>query len=317
MESFPEFFQLQRMIDKLAPHAPGVRIETPASVRKGGKNFPIYTITLGSSRPEAPVFGLVAGVYGRQKVGSQVVLSYLEHLIERMAWDEALQWQLERMKLILMPVVSPVRQEFFTRYLKWYHGQSDRLEPESQALCDFIKKECFGSPQSIILEVRSGMGTQDHLWFAYAKDKKPFPNLAEISAFKSLLDRVLPNSFYRIHPWSSRYKANGGVWDGIYDEFGLLHADAFDQGEKVFLPLTLELGLGHATRAPRDLSYATHSFMRRALGNHLPLFDLVSRSVLSPGPWKSGPTHQRELNREQGMDLWYRKTFTQRLFKKS
>lgn len=341
METFPEFLQLQRVVDKLGPYA---RIETPAHVSKRGVSYPLFTIVLGNPSPQAPVFGLVGGVHGLEKIGSQVVLSYLEHLLERLAWDESLKWQLERMRIVIMPVVNPLGIKFLSRsnangvdlnrnapvdadratplvgghrispHLMWYRGDPQRMEVESQVLCDFIKRQCFESPHSVIIDVHSGFGLKDQLWFPYAKTKKPFPNLAEVTGLKTLLDRVLPNHVYKIEPQSLIFTAHGDLWDYLHDEFFRHHGSTAESGENVFVPLTLELGSwSWVKKNPFQFFKLSGHYnpvkphrMRRVLRRHIPLFDFLIRSVISPGPWKAGTTTQRDAFYEQGMDIWYR-----------
>lgn len=341
MESFPEFLQLQRLIDKLGSQA---RVETPAIVTQRGHSFPLYTITIGSTSPTAPVLGLVGGVHGVEKIGSQVVLSYLEHLLERVHWDESLRWQLERIKIILMPIVNPLGIKFLSRcnangvdlmrnapveaekatflvggqrfssLLPWYRGDPTRMEVESQVLTDFVKKECFESPLSVVLDVHSGFGIADQLWFPYAKSKSPCPNIAEVSGLKILLDRVLPNHVYKFEPQAMHYTTHGDLWDYLYDEYRTHQGVKAENGESVFFPLTLELGsYNWAKKNPFQLFRFSGHYnpikphrMKRTLRRHIPLFDFLTRAVISPMLWKVGPTQQRELFHEQALANWYR-----------
>jgi hypothetical protein len=45
------------------------------------------------------------------------------------------------------------------------------MEKEAQALCRVVDQHLFNSPLSIALDLHSGFGIQDRLWFPYASRK--------------------------------------------------------------------------------------------------------------------------------------------------
>src|SRR5690606_16970713 len=102
--------------------------------------------------------------------------------------------------------------------------------------CNLVQDRIYPSDVAITVDVHSGFGSVDRLWFPYAKTKRPFPSLVEVFALKELLDRTYPNHIYVVEPQSSQYTAHGDLWDYLYDEHRKRKLNGF------FLPLTLELG---------------------------------------------------------------------------
>ena len=102
---FPELEQLERIIEGF-----GERAQTEVIERIEYKNhqFPIYSITLGSTQIDAPVLAFFGGVHGLEKIGSEVILSYMQTISQLLDWDEEFQSRLERSRLVFVPIVNPV-----------------------------------------------------------------------------------------------------------------------------------------------------------------------------------------------------------------
>ncbi|MEN0060281.1 MAG: zinc carboxypeptidase, partial [Bdellovibrio sp.] len=113
------------------------------------------------------------------------------------------------------------------------------MEVESQALVHAVQKELQHSSFVLTLDVHSGFGFQDRLWFPYAKTIRPFPDLPLVYSLKSLLDRTYPNHFYRVEPQAQSYTTHGDIWDYLYDTH-LQKTQAGESGK--YLPLCLEMG---------------------------------------------------------------------------
>lgn len=335
-DRIPELSILEGLISSLKHHA---RVEILDTVRHGKLSFPLYSIVLGSTKPDAPSIGFFGGVHGLERIGSQVVLAYLETLAAELEWDEVLQRQLTEMRMVFMPIVNPVGMYLQRRsngnhvdlmrnspvnaedatfmvggqrispILPWFRGaESGQMEQESDALCKLVEKEQFKSKTAISLDVHSGFGVIDRLWFPYAKSKRPYPDLAEAHAFKSLLDHTLPNHVYHYEPQADNYVTHGDLWDFLYDKNKA-------QGlQNSYLPLTLEIGSWLWLRKnPIQIFSFLGPFnpvkphrKRRTLRRHLPFFDFVSRSVRSSQSWAHMTEADRELNRKQGLNLWYK-----------
>lgn len=328
--NFPELIFLENLLSELKDRA---RIEQVASIPFAGSRFPIYTVAVGNPKPEAPVLALVGGVHGQEKIGAQVVLSYLETLSELMKWDELTNLMLERIRIVFYPIVNPVGMFLLRRgngnrvdlmrnapgemgrgtslvggqrlspFLPWYRGKRGApMEIEAQALCDFVRRELFTSTVSIALDCHSGYGTMDRLWFPYSHTLEPYPELAEVYALKNLLDNSYPNHVYCVEPVAQTYTIQGDLWDYLYDEH---------PGKK-FLPLTLEMGSWlWLKKNPVQLLSSIGLFQpmhlhrhKRVLRRHLPLIDFLQKALVASGHWAFlGEAERAELH-SRALDHW-------------
>lgn len=335
--SFPELVFLENLLESLKGKA---RVEELARVNFHSESFPLYSISIGTSKPEAPCFALVGGVHGQEKIGSQVVLSYLESLTELLHWDEFTQRALEHSRIVFFPIVNPVGMYLLRRgngnrvdlmrngpidtldsaipflegqrlspYLPWYRGKKGApMEIEAQALCDFVRKEVFPSKVSIAIDCHSGYGSVDRLWFPYSHTVKPYPELPEAFALKTLLDRTYPNHVYRMEPCAQGYTISGDLWDYLYEE----HKKEF-HGEKRFFPVTLEMGSWlWLKKNPVQLFSALGLFHpmhlhrhRRILRRHLTLMDFFHKAVVSHQPWAFLMESERQELQRDAFDYWY------------
>ena len=336
-KSFPELVQLEAIIKQLGKHA---EIEVIENISHKQHHFPIYTIALGSKQADVPVLAYFGGVHGLEKIGSEVRLSYLKTIVELLDWDEEFTNRLKKSRLLFVPIVNPVGVFQGTRCngngvdlmrnapvegngntklysghrlsprLPWYRGDTTRMEPESAALCQVINKHLFSAPLSIAVDLHSGFGIQDRLWFPYASCRSPFASLPEMYAWKQLFDRCYPHHFYKIEPMSQEYVINGDLWDYLYDEFNV-------QGdkEKLFIPLTLEMGSWQWLRkSPLHLFQRYGWFhpllphrQQRILRRHFTLFDFLYRSLLYPKSWAHLSIEQKAQLQQSAETLWYDK----------
>ncbi|MCO5141720.1 MAG: zinc carboxypeptidase [Oligoflexia bacterium] len=333
--TFPELEFLEAILEE---YENSIRIQTRAKIDFHGKHFPIYSLSMGNPSPTAPTLAFVGGVHGQEKIGSQVVLSYLATFLELAKWDELTQNILEKIRICFLPIVNPVgmflirrgnanrvdimrnspldaidsalpmlQGQRFSPYLPWYRGKKgDPLEIETQVLIDFIKTEVLPAKASLALDCHSGYGTVDRLWFPYSHTAKPFPHLAETFALKNLLDLANPNHIYRMEPTTKGYAISGDVWDFLYEE----HRKTSDH---IFLPLTLEMGSWlWLKKNPLQifsnigLFHPIHLHRhKRILRRHLFLFDFFTRAVLSSNSWGKLEAAEKETLHKQALDYWY------------
>lgn len=335
--ALPELEELYEILDILGDRADVRKI---AEVKHRHLSFPIIAIVLGSKDPNVPVLGLFGGVHGLERIGTKVILSYLRTLGELLRWDKSTSNLLQESKLIFMPLVNPIGMYLQRRsngngvdlmrnapvraenipglflfaghrlspLIPWYQGEEGAaMEVEAQALCNFIRKETFTSPVAITLDVHSGYGTRDRIWFPYARTKAPFPNIAQVFALKSLLDKTYPNHVYCIEPQSHQYCAHGDLWDYLYDEY-----HSAEKGG-IFLPLSLELGSWLWVKKNMRQAFsllgvfnplAPHR-LQRTLRRHMTLFDFLHRLVLSPDVWARLTDKEEGNMRHLAKDLWY------------
>jgi hypothetical protein len=334
----PELATLERLFKSLEGKA---RIRTEATVNYDEIDFPLYSITLGSEDPAAPSIGVFGGVHGLERIGSEVVIAWLQTLSEILNWDETFRERLKTSRIVLMPIVNPVgmylRQrsngnsvdlmrnapvladeepafllggQTYSSKLPWYRGNTEsyaHMEIESRALCDLVQRELFPSKMSLTIDVHSGFGAVDRLWFPYAKSKKPPPSLLEITALKRLFDRSYPNHIYRIEPQAKQYTTHGDLWDWLFDDRRAKNQNG------VYIPWTLELGSWlWLKKNPRQLFSSLGAFnpvqphrLQRILRRHLTLFDFFHRAVMSPQMWTQFDDETRRALTRRAMDLWY------------
>jgi hypothetical protein len=171
------------------------------------------------------------------------------------------------------------------------------MELEARALCDLVEREAGASRFAIAIDLHSGFGGIDRIWFPYARTRTPAPHIAELLALRRLLDRTLPNHVYRVEPTARVYTIRGDLWDHLYDR-------AVARG-RVLLPLTLEMGSWSWLRKnPLQALSRLGAFnpivphrLRRTLRRHLPLFDFLHRAAASAPAWArfdDGARHELE-----------------------
>src|SRR5690606_21150075 len=71
-----------------------IRIRKLASIQDNFSEFPIYGLEIGTSDRTVPTLGFVGGCHGLEKIGTQVLLSYLYTLKQRLRWDKDLRLEL-------------------------------------------------------------------------------------------------------------------------------------------------------------------------------------------------------------------------------
>lgn len=334
----PELTTLGRVLKGLDGQA---RIEQLATVVHNNMDFPIHGVVLGTEDKTAPCLGVFGGVHGLERIGSEVVIAFLQTISEILHWDETWKERLTRSRMVFVPIANPVGMFLQQRSngngvdlmrnapveadeppwfllgghtissrLPWYRGRVGAeadMEAEARAVIDFVKREMFPSRLSLAIDVHSGFGSVDRLWFPYAKSRKPPPHLAEIAALKRLFDRTYPNHFYRIEPQAKQYTTHGDLWDYLYDQQAKSHP------ENLFLPWTLELGSWlWLKKSPRNMFSALGAFnplqphrLQRILRRHLTLFDFLHRVLLSPEGWTNLSEDARRQLITKAMDVWY------------
>jgi len=331
----PELLELEHVID-----AGSGRLETRviAEVDEAGEKLPIYLVALGNPDRAAPAIGFFGGVHGLERIGSDVVIAYLRHLVMRLKWDSAFHRQLESVRLIFMPLVNPGGMRRGTRAnpngvdlmrnapldarervpllvggqrisarLPWYRGTRDgTMETESRALCDVVGAELLARDFSIALDCHSGFGLGDRIWFPYAHTRNPLPQLAEVYALKEIFRQTHVHHPYIFEPQSHQYLTHGDLWD-------YLHLRACATAEKIFLPLTLEMGAWlWIKKNPRQLFSRQGIFnpqiahrQQRVLRRHLSLMDFLARAAASHRLWL--PVDEaRDEHHARAIAEWYR-----------
>lgn len=333
--AFSELEELEAVVARLGDRAQCRVVDT---VVHKGREFPIHCIRLGSESPEVPVLAFFGGIHGLEKIGTEVILAYMQTVAALLDWDEEFNARLAKSRLVFMPIVNPVGVFRGTRCngngvdlmrnspvesvgktrlysgqrlsarLPWYRGDESRMEKEAQALCRVVHDELFPAPLAIAVDLHSGFGIQDRLWFPYASNRTPYPDIAKACALKQLFDACYPHHVYKIEPMSQEYVISGDLWDYLYDDYAARHA-----GGKLFLPLTLEMGSWLWLRKNPTHLFQRHGLFhpllphrqQRIMRRHLTLFDFLYRCLLYPGAWAIlAPERQQTLHR-QALANWY------------
>lgn len=226
-----------------------------------------------------------------------------------------------------IPLLSGHR---ISNFLPWYRGPRSQIahnsqDPtehlcleqelkgmalESRLISRFLLEESHHRPFVLSVDIHSGFGLYDRLWFPYAYSKEPFRHLAEVYRFKELIDDALPNHVYTIEPQSKQYTTHGDLWDYLFLKVSQRDAHS------IYLPFSLELG---SWRWVRKNPWQVFSFfgmfnpvkahrLKRALRRHLPFFDFITRATLSWKNWVlTNSPREKAKSENAAMRLWHSK----------
>jgi Zinc carboxypeptidase len=331
---FTELRQLEALIARLGSY---LQVEVIAELSYRNQPMPVHCLSLGSQSGEVPTIVYVGGIHGLEKIGTEVLLNYLQSIAELLEWDGEWLDRLSKLRLVFVPIVNPIgvyrgtrcngnnvdlmrnapihcvgktkiySGQTFSPHLPWYRGDLSQMETEAQALCDIMRRELARSPLVIAVDLHSGFGLHDRLWFPYAGSRQPFPSLPQAYALKQLFDRCYPHHVYKIEPMSQEYVISGDLWDYLYEEALRKHP------QTLFMPLTLEMGSWLWLRKSPLHLFQRHGLFhpllphrqQRIFRRHLTLFDFLSRAALYPQSWSELSEAQKTLYRQQAYELWY------------
>lgn len=264
--AFNELEKLNRFLENAPDFC---KSECLGHVHVKGLSLPIYSLSIGPDDPTLPTFGLFGGAHGLEKIGSHIIINYFKYLSKQLLWDKSLQDLFRVSRLVSIPIVNPggmylgrrsnpngvdlmrngpidgegskwnlVSGHRISPMLPWYRGTPEKgMEFENVVLVDFVKKQMFSSKFAMALDIHSGFGMKDRLWYPYSKTKAPFPFKSAIDKIQGRYRESLPYSRYHFEPQSSSYLINGDVWDYLFD----MHYQSSSR-DKTFLPWCLELG---------------------------------------------------------------------------
>ncbi|MFZ6816322.1 M14 family zinc carboxypeptidase [Undibacterium sp. Rencai35W] len=335
MAALPELQELERILELGRGH---LEAEVVCEVSAAHQRFPVYQICLGNPDPALPAIGFFGGIHGLERIGTQVLLSFLRGLLTRLTWDKSLHHLLQDVRLVFMPLINPggmwqstrcnpqgvdlmrnapvnaegkvpflVGGHRISRHLPWYRGAADAgMEVENQALCQVVQKELLGRSFSMAIDCHSGFGLRDRIWFPHAHDVHPIPHLADILSLEELFQQTHPNHHYLFEPQSLQYQTHGDVWDYLYLQSQQHHGNTF-------LPLTLEMGSWlWVKKNPRQL-FSRHGMfnpiaehrLQRVLRRHNSWLDFLMRATCGHQQWLAqGPSRLRL--QERAVARWYR-----------
>lgn len=336
-KALPELTELEQLIEQGRHH---LRVSVPAHIQQGSFRLPFYVLEMGASTPLAPTLALIGGVHGIERIGSQVILSFLRTLLRRLDWDPTAMEMLAQIRLVVIPIVNPggmwnnsranpngvdlmrnapvdaigstpflVGGQRISRHLPWYRGRKgEPMETESQALIDSIRASLKYQKHCITLDCHSGFGYKDRIWFPYAKSTEPWPGLPEACALTQLFEHSYPShNMYLFEPQAHSYTTHGDLWDYLYDDY------MAQQPDGLYLPLTLEMGSWlWVKKNPRHL-FRYHSLFnpilphrhQRILRRHFTLIEFLMSAVRSMPTWAPDNAADKQQLYQRACDRWY------------
>jgi len=332
-QKIPELLQLERL---MRDYSNVVHARCEHTLQYEGMEFPLYSLTLGSRADKAPTLLFTGGIHGIERIGSQVLIAWLQTLLARLQWDAGLQQQLQQLQLVIMPIMNPVGMYLNQRangngvdlnrnapidaegrvpllggghrlgpFLPWYRGRKrGQMESENIALEAVLQRQIFNRPFAAVLDLHSGLGMQDRLWFPHAYRKQVIGNIADYVALKMLWERSYPNHTYLFEPQSIHYLSHGDLWDYFYYQ-------SRAQQQSHFLPLTLEMGSWlWVKKSPRQLlnmaglfNPQTQHRHTRVLRRHIVLLDFMLAATLNHTNWLPDEK-QAGILRHTAKSLW-------------
>ena len=330
----PELAELDALIAEGQPY---LQARIACTVQVGAERLPVPVITLGNPSLNVPAVGFFGGVHGLERIGAEVVIAYLRTLVKRLQWDRLLHQQLRSLRLVFMPVVNPGGVLLGTRAnprgvdlmrnaavdatepvpfliggqrispgLPWYRGKEGApMEVESAALCKLVEDELLSRKFSLAIDCHSGFGSRDRIWFPLAHSSKPIAHLPELHALHSIYAASNAHHQYVFEPQSLQYLTHGDLWDDLY-------LRAATESQRIFLPLTLEMGSWlWIKKNPRQLFSRFGIFnplighrQQRVMRRHLALLDFFTRAASSHRRWLPVAA-EREQHHAQALQRWY------------
>ncbi len=307
------------------------------TVTVGEQELPVRVVCLGNPDRDVPAVGFFGGVHGLERIGAAVVLAYLRSLVLRLRWDAVLSRALESVRLVFVPIVNPggmwrgtranpngvdlmrnaplesaervpfmVGGQRFSAGLPWYRGPAaGPMEAESQAVCDIVEQELLARELSLAIDCHSGFGLHDRIWFPYAHTTLPIEHLPEMHALMEIFEEAYAHHNYLFEPQSRQYLTHGDLWDYLY-----LKAAA--RPERVFLPMTLEMGSWlWVKKNPRQL-FSRHGIFnpliqhrqQRVLRRHLSWLEFLSHAASGYRRWLPVGA-ERARRRQLAIQRWY------------
>ncbi|RHX92318.1 M14 family zinc carboxypeptidase [Leptospira stimsonii] len=288
-----------------------------------GFRFPIHALRLGTDKglKEHPV-GIVAGVHGLETIGILILLDFLEYILHPDSTGYLPDLKKGKLGIVVLPIVNPggvvLKQRsnpagvdlmrnsgidavkalpFFggqkiSKRLPYYRGQG--LEPESRALFRLVQESFFEVKDAIIpvLDLHSGFGTVDNVWWPYAYTKAPCPDTPLYQKIGDHLKNHCGHIHFQYGPQSETYTTHGDLWDKFYDHYLEYHKEESSWNSK-FLPLTLEVGTWSDIKEDPSKLFRKRGIFNPASFNKIEtvgryrgfLRDFVKLGVTKPKDW--------------------------------
>jgi hypothetical protein len=243
-----------------------ITMEQLGLVKVKNREFPILAFQIGSKKEDAPCFGLFGGVHGIERIGTEVVTTFLASIFEELSWNSSLREVLSKIRIISIPIINPggmflnsrsnpagvdimrnapvessspsnflISGHRLSSKLPWFRGDENQMEYETTKLITYIKEKTFKSKFVMTLDIHSGFGVQDRLWYPWSKSKEKFPFFAPVQKLSDAFNRTYPHNIYKIEQQSDSYSTHGDVWDYLVSHY-------IESNSGIFIPWTLEIG---------------------------------------------------------------------------
>jgi len=315
------YFIYEEKIAALKRHREFCRELACQEVLFGEQCFNIRLLQIGQAPPDAPTLVFVAGVHGLESIGVDVLLNFMHNMTHQIQWSGALHRLLSEVRLLMIPMLNPsgiaccfrsnlhgvdlmrnapidakmratplVGGHRLGPFLPWYRGKRGVIEQESQLLFDWCQQYLCSGPMCLLVDIHSGFGLRDQVWYPYAGDKKAFPLLKDIQVLQGLFDEGYKHHHHYIFSQQSEhYLTHGDLWDWIFDA-------QYARTRKPFYPLTLELGSWlWLKKNPRQLLNRIGLFYpmvehrrSRVLRQHLLFFEFLLHATHAWEHWARG-----------------------------
>lgn len=325
-------YNLENFIQNYPSYKDFAEIKVPHQITYKNKKYPLVSVHYGN--PNAPTLLITGGVHGLERIGAQLTLSLLNSFQQRVAWDDTLKEMLSKIQIVFIPLVNPVGYfettrsngngvdlmrnadieatdttpfllggHHYSNKLPWFRGHS--TETETAFVIDTVKEILSKSNCLISLDVHSGFGFKDQLWFPFANSKKTFTQINELYLFFELYKKNHPYHVYKIEAQSKNYLTHGDLWDYCYLNL--------KKENQVYLPLTLEMGSWiWVKKNPLQLFSKTGLFnpikehrQNRTMRRHRPFFDFVLHSLASNHVWTNPEIARTEIVKQKALEQYY------------
>jgi hypothetical protein len=325
-------YNLETFINSYSTYKDFAEVKVHSDVFYKNKTYPLASIHYGN--PDGPTLLVAGGVHGLERIGAQLSLSLLDSFHQRLAWDETLQEMLKKIQIVFMPLINPVGYfestrsnangvdlmrnapieasdatnfllggHHYSNKLPWFRGHE--LQIETKFVIDTVQEILTRSNTLISLDMHSGFGFKDQLWFPFANSKKTFPQISEMYLFFELFEKTHPYHIYKIEPQSKNYLTHGDIWDYCYLNL--------KKENQVYLPLTLEMGSWiWVKKNPWQLFSKTGLYnpikthrINRTLRRHRPLFDFMLHSLASNHVWTNQELSKSEIVKSKALEQFY------------
>ncbi len=267
------FDRWERRLIRLVRRAEGMirirQLDYSSPTRKG-QRYPIYLLEIGRrSAFRRHTVSIISGVHGLETIGIRIHLDIIRCFLNPRSahFSEALA--AGKLGIYSIPILNPagVAREsrangqgvdlnrnsgidaegalaFFGGHrispvLPYYRGKA--LQRESRALYRFLREHAWKNGRiHTALDIHSGYGAQNYLWWPYSFSKRRVPHAAVFEHMAAELAGRHP--MYRIEPMSLSYMTHGDLWDRALLEFEAAKQKGIIARKSLFLPLTLEIG---------------------------------------------------------------------------